>query len=132
MSLTDFRETLRTRLESQMGFTFVPGNLHGPMEDQKRGCVFIMAGGKGDNGLEQDIRVGIRVFPQWREIEPYGPPISELEEIPDQVSAALKAIQTQPGAGFWFFSIQGFQIDYDEEWGTEVEVLLRREDPFLA
>ncbi len=130
MTLTDFRETIRARLEDQMGFEFVAGSLHGPMEDHKRGCVYVSGGSV--EGLEQDVLLGIRVFPQWREIEPYGPPISELEEIPDQVSAALKAIQAQPGAGFWFFSLQEFEIDYDQEWGTEVKVLLRRENPFLS
>ena len=85
MSLTDFRETLRSRLESQLGYPFYAGRDHGP----------------------------------------------ELEAIPDDVNGALKAIQTQPGAGFWFFSITGFEIDYDQEWGTEVAVLLRRENPFL-
>lgn len=133
MSLTDFRETLRSRLESQLGYPFYAGRDHGPDENQKRGCVYINSGEINSDTAEQGLDVRIRVFPQWKAVDPRpdSDMIAELEAIPDDVNGALKAIQTQPGAGFWFFSITGFEIDYDQEWGTEVAVLLRRENPFL-
>jgi hypothetical protein len=136
VGLTDFRETLRERLEDQLGFRFVAGKVRGPIENNKLGCVYIDRGEtNSDNGMEQDLDVRVRVFPQWKAIDQNDPAMAdmaaELEAVPDDVNGALKAIQTQPGAGFWFFSITGFDIDYDEEWGTEVAVLLRRENPFL-
>ena len=133
-TLTTWVETVRAKLETELRATYggnfevVHAQLVGPYEDRDIACIWVEKAEIEAETASQALDVRVRVFRQWSLVEPHGLDPAQLEVIPDIVNNALTAIQV--GAGIWFFSIQGFQIDH-ESWGTEVVILARRENPFL-
>jgi hypothetical protein len=113
-SLTDFRTNVQSTLALALGITFESGILEGPIEDRTVGCCW--SEGKRewaqDVNLEEILLKG-RVLLQWKQQQGLNNlQLSTLEELLEDVQAALKPIQVSSGP--WQFRLSEIEIVYEQ------------------
>lgn len=123
MSLTTFRKAVQDELAADLGITFVPGLLEGPIENRDLGCVY--AAGKSevsDHVDDELIELRVRVFKRYQQqVDPELPlDPSALEALVESVQNALDDKQTTLGP--WFLRVTRAEIDLEAQ-GIEVTVV---------
>jgi hypothetical protein len=131
ITLTGFREAVQAELQVDIGIDFVPGVLVGPVEGRPLGCVWCAGKKEADDNVgDEIIEVHVRAFQAV--VLPQDPTVpvdpGPLEELADQIVAALKDKQTAFGP--WFTRITELELDMETQ-GLEITLIGRQENQFL-
>lgn len=117
MSLTSYRESVRTLLQTATGITIVEGKIDGPVENADLGCIYPVSVGENPARVnEETYVVGVRLF---KAFNPSGEtsPKTPMHD-PDPLEALLETCQAtvktnQVGLGMWFQRLTRADFDMD-------------------
>lgn len=115
MSLTTYREAVRTALAAALTVTFVEGKLDGPIENAALGCIWPIRVER-DSAVADDelITIGVRVFqpfiPQNSPKVPTHDP-DVLEVVAETIQTTIRGIRTGQGPWNQWVDTIGFDMD---------------------
>lgn len=114
----DFRASLQASLAAVLQIDFQPGPIEGPLTDRNLGCVWWERKRpfSRDGNLEEDFYV-VRVFKLFKldqgAIEPRQTIAEHLEDVAEELEAALQAVLTT--SGHWFFNVLEVAPNYTQQ-----------------